>query len=99
MLKDGTLVVPPLDQLILPGITRAVTIKLCEDNGIPVETRIFTVAELLDADEIILCSTTKNVIFVYEIDGQQVAGKDPALAKKIQDLFLEEVYRQTGVKL
>ena len=99
MLKDGALVVPPLDELILPGITRAVTVKLCQDNGIPVITRPFTVAELMDADEIILCSTTKNVIFVYEIDGQPVAGKDQALAKKIQDLFLEEVFRQTGIRL
>ena len=99
MLKDGALVVPPLDELILPGITRAVTVQLCQDNGIPVATRPFTVAELMDADEIILCSTTKNVIFVYEIDGQPVAGKDQALAKKIQDLFLEEVFRQTGIRL
>lgn len=99
MLKDGALVVPPLDELILPGITRAVTVKLCQDNDIPVITRIFTVEELLEADEIILCSTTKNVIFVYEIDGKAVAGKDRALAEKIQNLFLEEVTRQTGVVL
>lgn len=99
MLKDGALVVPPLDELILPGITRAVAVKLCEDNGIPVITRVFTVAELMEADEILLCSTTKNLIYVFEIDGQAVAGKDRVLAEKIQNLFLEEVYRQTGVQL
>jgi D-alanine transaminase len=99
MLKDGALVVPPLDELILPGITRAIAVKLCEDNGIPVITRIFTVEELHAADEIILCSTTKNLIYVFEIDGQPVAGKDRALAERIQNLFLEEVYRQTGVRL
>ena len=99
MIKDGALVVPPLDALILPGITRAVTVKLCEENGIPVITRVFTVNELMDADEIILCSTTKNVIYVFEIDGKPVAGKDRATAEKIQNLFLEEVRRQTGVTL
>lgn len=99
MLKDGALVVPPLDELILPGITRAVTIKLCEDNGIPVITRIFTVNELMEADEIILCSTTKNLIYVFEIDGKPVAGKDRATAERIQKLFLDEVCRQTGVAL
>ena len=99
MLKDGALVVPPLDELILPGITRAVAIKLCEDNGIPVVTRIFTVDELMDADEIILCSTTKNIIYVYEIDGKEVGGKDRPLAERIQNLFMAEVYRQTGVQL
>lgn len=99
MLKDGTLVVPPLDSLILPGITRAVIISVCEAHQIPVETRIFTVEELKSADEILLCSTTKNLIYVYAIDGEAVGGKDPELAKQIQDWFLEEVYKDTGVKL
>lgn len=99
MLKDGALVVPPLDELILPGITRAIAVNLCEDNGIPVITRIFTVEELMAADEIILCSTTKNLLYVYEIDGKTVGGKDRALGEKLQSLFLEEVFRQTGVQL
>lgn len=99
MVKDGALVVPPLDELILPGITRAILERLCHDNGIPVVTRVFTVEELLAADEILLCSTTKNVIRVFEVDGQAVAGKDSALAEKLQDLFLAEVTRQTGIAL
>ena len=99
MLKDGALVCPPLDELILPGITRAVTVKLCKDNGIPVVTRIITLEELKNADEIILCSTTKNLIYVFDIDGQSVGGKDRALAEKLQNLFLAEVTRQTGVAL
>ena len=99
MVKDGALVVPPLDELILPGITRAILEKLCHANNIPVITRIFTVEELMAADEILLCSTTKNVIRVYEIDGKAVAGKDTALAQRMQDLFLAEVARETGVVL
>ena len=99
MLKDGALVVPPLDELILPGITRAVAVKLCEDHGIPVITRIITMEELMEADEIILCSTTKNLIYVFDIDGQSVGGRDRCLAEKLQSLFLAEVTRQTGVKL
>lgn len=99
MVKDGVLVVPPLDALILPGITRAILIRLCEANSIPVITRIFTVEELMAADEILLCSTTKNVIRVFEIDGEPVAGKDAALAQRMQELFLAEIARETGVVL
>lgn len=99
ILKDGALVMPPLDELILPGITRAIIKALCEENGIPTVERVFTVDELLAADEILLCSTTKNVICVYEVDGKAVGGKDKALATKIQGLFLEEIENQTGVKL
>ena len=99
MLKDGALVVPPLDELILPGITRAVIVDLCKANQIPVVTKIFTVEELMNADEILLCSTTKNIIYVYEIDGKAVGGKDQTLARRIQDLFAQEVYSQTGVMI
>lgn len=99
MVKDGTLVAPPLDELILPGITRAILVRLCQANGIPVITRVFTVEELMAADEILLCSTTKNVIRVFEIDGKAVAGKDAALAQRMQALFLAEIARETGVVL
>lgn len=99
MLKNGALVVPPLDELILPSITRAVIIKLCEENSIPVTVKEFTTDELKAADEIILCSTTKNILYVYNIDGEDVGGKDRALGEKLQGLLLDEVARQTGVRL
>lgn len=99
IIKNGTVIMPPLDEYILPGITRAIIKELCENNGIPTEERIITIDEAMEADEIILCSTTKNVIYVYDIDGKQVGGKDQALAKKIQELFLEKIYAETGVRL
>lgn len=99
IIKDGKVIMPPLDELILPGITRAVIKELCEAHGIPTQERVFTVDEVLNADEIILCSTTKNVIFVYNIDGKTVGGKDQALAKRIQELFLDKIYNETGVML
>ncbi len=99
MISDGVVVMPPLDELVLPGITRRVLHDLCDKNGIPVSVRAFTVDEIMHADEIILCSTTKNILYVYDIDGIAVGGKDRALAQKLQGLFLDEVYAQTGVRV
>ena len=99
MIKDGTVVMPPLDELILPGITRKIIHNLCDKEGIPVSVRAFSVDEIMNADEVILCSTTKNILYVYEIDGKAVGGKDRALAQKLQELFLEEIYTETGVRL
>lgn len=99
MVKDGKVIMPPLDELILPGITRAIVHEECDAAGIPVEIRIFTVDELMEADEIILCSTTKNVVYVYEIDGKPVGGKDRALGERIQNLVAERVWRETGVRV
>lgn len=99
MIKDGVVVMPPLDELVLPGITRRIIHDVCDKNNIPVAIRVFTVDEIMNADEIILCSTTKNIVYVYEIDGIAVGGKDRQLATKLQDLFLEEVYKDTGVRI
>ncbi len=99
MIKDGVVVMPPLDELVLPGITRRVLHDVCDKNGIPVAVRAFTVDEIMHADEIILCSTTKNILYVYDIDGTPVGGKDQALAQRLQALFLDEVYKETGVRI
>ena len=99
MIKDGVVIMPPLDALVLPGITRRILHDVCDQNGVPVDVRIFTMDEIMNADEIILCSTTQNILYVFEIDGKPVGGKDRALAERLQDLFLSEVYRQTGVQL
>lgn len=34
MIKNGTVIMPPLDELILPGITRAIIRRVCEENRI-----------------------------------------------------------------
>ena len=99
LIKDGKVIMPPLDHLVLPGITRRVLHGLCDQNGIKVEVREFSVDEVMAADEIMLCSTTKNILFVYDIDGKAVGGKDQILAQRLQALFLDEVCRQTGVRL
>ncbi|MBQ6809782.1 MAG: aminotransferase class IV, partial [Firmicutes bacterium] len=99
MIQNGTVIMPPLDELILPGITRAIVHQVCEENNIPVEVRVFTVDELMAADEIMLCSTTKNVLFVYEVDGKEVGGKAPALREIIQGKFLDKIFEETGVRL
>ena len=99
MIKDGTVVMPPLDELILPGITRAIIQQVCEENGIPVQISVFTVEELMASDEIILCSTTKNVIYVFEVDGKPVGDKAPELRCRIQELFAQKVYTDTGVMI
>ena len=99
MIKDGAVIMPPLDHLVLPGITRKVVHNLCDQNGIGVEVREFSVDEVMQADEIILCSTTKNILYVSEIDGITVGGKDRELAQRLQELFLDEVYAQTGVRI
>lgn len=99
IIRNGAVIMPPLDHLVLPGITRRIIHDLCDANGIKVEIRTFDTDEVMQADEVILCSTTKNVLYVDDIDGIVVGGKDPALAQRLQQLFLDRVCCQTGVRL
>ena len=47
--KDGKLFTPSPGN-ILPGITRATVLEICDELNIPVEEKLFTVDELKTAD-------------------------------------------------
>ncbi len=67
--KDNRLVTHPLDECILPGITRSNIIHLSDKLGIKVSERNFGEQEMLCADEIFISSTTKFVFRICEING------------------------------
>lgn len=87
MLKDGVFCTPPLDELILPSITRKHCLELCAALGIPVCEAPFTVAELCDADEVLVLSAGCLGVSVSEIDGKPVGGKAPALLQALQSAY------------
>jgi D-alanine transaminase len=98
IIKDGVIYTHASDNLILKGITKDVILKLCVDNGIQVEERTFTKEELAAADEVILSSTTSEVMPVIVIDGNAINNGEPGLVtRKLQALFEAEITRQCGI--
>lgn len=95
ILQNGTLKTAPLDNLILPGITRKNLIRHCQDNMIPVMESPFTLYELMEADEIILTSAGALCIGVSEINGIPVGGKAPRILKALQKTALEKFRQET----
>lgn len=65
--KDGVLYTPSTGN-ILPGITRATVIELCQRLNIPVEERHFTIEELKTADAAFFCGTAAEIIGWASID-------------------------------
>lgn len=88
MIKDGCLIAPPRDNLILPGITLKHLLMLAQRNGIPTKETPFTLEELADADEIIVSSSGSLCTPACELDGKPVGGKDPKTLKTLQDAYL-----------
>jgi len=78
VVKDGKVSTPPLDNQVLPGITRLMLLDMLrKDGSIPVEERVVRLQEALDADEIWFTSSTKEVAPVIEVDGKLVGNGKP----------------------
>jgi D-alanine transaminase len=78
IVKDGIIASPQKDNLILPGITLDATIDLARESGLPLEMRPITEAEVRNADEVWLSSSTKEVLPVTLLDGKPVGNGDGA---------------------
>lgn len=89
LVKDGTVITPPLEQQLLPGITRMMLLDiLSRHTEIPVEERPVTLQELRKADEVWLTSSTKGVTPVTRIDGEPVAnGEAGELWQRLNPVF------------
>ncbi len=88
--KDGKLFTPSLGN-ILPGITRATVLEICDALGIRVEEKQISVAELKEADTAFFCGTAAEVIGWESLDEvkfpkawkETVSSKIQAAYKKI----------------
>lgn len=96
IIKNGVLKTAPTDNLILPGITRRHVIDICNNNNIPVLEKVFTVKELMDADEILITSSTKLVRAAKEVDGTTVGGNAPEIVKVIKEEYMKKILRETS---
>jgi D-alanine transaminase len=77
IVKDGVVLGPPKDNLVLEGIRYGLLEQLCNAQGIPFELRRVSREEVLAADEILLSSATKEIIACTVLDGQPVGKGRP----------------------
>ena len=93
--KDGKLLTPSQGN-ILPGITRATVLEICDELGIPVEEKLFTTKELKQADAAFFCGTAAEVIGWESLDGVKFKIEwNDSLSKKIQTAYKELVVEKT----
>ena len=94
IIKDGVVITPPLDNQLLPGITRHILLDILRRDGIiPVEERIVTMNEVLNADEVWITSSSKEIGAVVEIDGEPVGnGQVGDIWLKAQTLYSASKY-------
>jgi len=90
--KDDSVLTPPLDEHILASITRRIVV---EQAG--VQERGCTLEQLLDADEVFLASTVREVQAVAAIDDRGFHAPGPVtsrIATEVGDVIRSELDRE-----
>ena len=96
IIKDGTLITAPLDNLILPGIARAHLLRACDALGIPYKEEPYYLSDLRDADEILMTSSSNLIRHADQLDGQPAGMKDPETYERLRSYLLDEFLTKTG---
>jgi D-alanine transaminase len=97
LVKDGILLAPPKNHLMLPGITYDVVLELAAAEKIPCEVRAVSAYELRTAQELLLTSSTREIMPITRLDGKPVGeGKPGAMFARLYRLY--QSYKQTTMR-
>lgn len=97
LVRDGAVLAPPKNHLMLPGITYDVVLELARANEVLYEIREISEFELRTADEIWITSSTKEILPVTVLDGKPVGdGKPGAVYHRLYALYQD--YKNTVMR-
>ena len=92
IVKNKTLITPPISSGSLEGITRDTVLALAIEDDILTEIRDISKDELYLADEIFLTGTAAEIKSVGEIDNRMIGnGKTGTITKRMKKLFEQSI--------
>ncbi len=77
VVKEGVLLAPQQNHLMLPGVTYDVVLELAAAKGIPYQVRDILETEVRTADELWMSSSTREVLAIVCLDGRAVGAGRP----------------------
>ncbi|MFN2556438.1 MAG: aminotransferase class IV [Nitriliruptorales bacterium] len=91
----GLVLTPPLGAGILPGVTRAVTLEVAAELGVPVVERPLPLSELLGADEAFLTASTRELVPLVRVAGVPIGSGSPGpTTRNLHEGYRAEVRRE-----
>jgi len=88
--KDNALYVRPVSNEILHGITRQTMLRVAEERQMKLVERVYSLTEVLDADEALITASSIYVMPVGKIDGKVIGdGKPGAFTLALRAGYLE----------
>ena len=92
IVDNGALVTAPEGPRILSGVTREVVLALAKRQGLDIQERCPSQAQLYAASEVFLTGTTVEVLPVVRIDGRSIGGGEPGpVTRSLAKRFLEKI--------
>ena len=88
VVRNEMLLAPPKSYLMLPGITYDVVLELAVTHDIPHEIREVSEYEIRTAQELLLTSSTKEIMPITRLDGKLVgSGKPGTIFTQLYQLY------------
>lgn len=88
VVKNGVILCPPMDNLILSGITYELMIELARKHTMPLDVRRVHRREVRKADELWIMSSTKEVVPIVTLDDKPIGtGRPGSVFRQMQKLF------------
>ena len=92
LVKDSTLLTPPLSTPVLPGIARRTVLEIAGRQSIQVAEKDLNIDDLLGADEVFLTNVVMEVVPVVGIEKHAVgSGKVGPVATKLREGFTRAI--------
>jgi branched-subunit amino acid aminotransferase/4-amino-4-deoxychorismate lyase len=97
VVKDGTILTPPVSTPILPGTVRKAVIELAAANQMPLEEKAIDINMLLAAHEVFLTGSVLEIMPVTAIEKHIVGAGEPGeVTKRMMGLYRELVQKECG---
>jgi branched-subunit amino acid aminotransferase/4-amino-4-deoxychorismate lyase len=103
LITDGALLTPfargedPAGSAVLPGITRAAILELCDALGIEIRRQTLDINDVLSADEVFLTNSSWGVLPVVAVEKEKVGdGQVGELTTRLRQAWLDLVERETA---
>ncbi|HEX9614635.1 MAG TPA: branched-chain amino acid transaminase [Bacteroidota bacterium] len=92
LVRDKTVITPPLSAALLPGVTRSAVMTLAKDLGYPVVEMNIPREMLFTVEEVFFTGTAAEITPIRSVDKIQVGeGKPGPVTKAIQKAFFDIV--------
>ena len=97
IVKHGKVFCPEPSNNLLEGVRIKIIEKLCSEREIFFERKNFEVSELMNADEILLTSATKEILPITSVNGKKIGiknheGKPGNIFQKLRQGYTDLIF-------